>query len=122
MKTTLWLDCSLTGLEIEEKKEELTEATLAKVKAEEALIGETATWKERKRVLESAISSEEEQCRKLANAISTEHEMRHVDCETEIHPPNHLTIRTDTGEVVRSRAPTSEELQMALDMGNDKVN
>lgn len=122
MKTTLWLECKLTGLEIEHKKEELTDATIAKVKAEEALVGEMATWKERKKVLDSAISSQEERCRTLANAIKNENEMRNVDCETEIQPPHHLTIRTDTGEVVRTRAATNEELQMAFDMAGDKVD
>ena len=115
-KLSLWLECHLTALDVNNRQMELTEATLAKVKAEEALVGETATWKARKEVLESAISHQEERCRELANSIKTESEMRNVECHTEIMPPNHLTIRDDTGEIVRSRAATTEELQLELEM------
>jgi hypothetical protein len=113
-KTSLYLECVLTEEEIADRQHGLMESTISKCKAESELVGETAAWAAKKKELEGKISSHATACRTLANAIKTEREMRNVDCIIEIHPPHHLMIRCDTGEVVRTRAATTDELQMAL--------
>jgi hypothetical protein len=112
--TTLYLECTLTEDEIGDRMRDLTTAEIARNAAEVELAGESATWATRKKELQSKVSAASARCRELANAAKTGREMRNVDCKTEIHPPHHLTIRTDTGEVIRTRAATADELQMAL--------
>jgi hypothetical protein len=116
---TLYLECQLSEEEIRERMRELTTAEIARSAAEVELAGETAKWSTHKKELESKISAASSRCRELANAAKTGREMRNVDCVTEIHPPHHQTIRTDTGEVIRTRAATVEELQIALPLSNE---
>ncbi len=112
--TTLYLECVLSAEEIQDRLQRLKTAELSRGAAEDRLHLADDAWKREKKTLESEVSAASANCRELAQVLKTGREMRNVDCLTEIRPPHHLTIRLDTGEVVRTRAATGEELQMIL--------
>lgn len=55
--------------------------------------------------------------------VNNGYEYRNIDCETRYHAPKEnwcMTIRTDTGEIVKERKMTPEEMQEAFDFEADE--
>lgn len=113
-KTKRNLVCELTPEEVKDYSSELARVT-----------SEQERLEDEKRSVTSGYTDKINRCvldmRTLARKISTGQEMREVDCawKFDFKTATAKLSRSDTGEVVETRAMTAEELQEKLPMGKE---
>lgn len=109
-KEVHFLRCDFTELEMKELSAELARGTNELAQAESDKKAVMSQFAERINSRKSEVSS-------LARRIANGYEMRTVNCEVRLHDPKKgsaTVIRTDTGEIVKSRLMTPEESQTEL--------
>lgn len=101
--------CKLDDSEVNARANDLARTFAAR---DEAKAKHTAAVAERK----AAVDLHESRCKELARIVTDRAEHRLVECVEQHAEDTHevLTIRTDTGEVLRRRPMTAEERQPKL--------
>jgi len=109
-----YLPCHLTPKDITARQEELVKLTQDRVDRETGLDHWKADKKEEQKALEGEISSIAGKLARLAKVIREKEEPRKVKVVYYIKAGEVSSVRTDTGEIIGSRAATPVELQMKL--------
>lgn len=105
-RVTLSLRCQLTPDELRERGDRLAELLDERDRIDADLVMARQRAKSEHAAIEPELGD-------LRSQIKTRHELREVDCEVrfDFSDGKAYTVRTDTGEIVRSRALTHDERQ-----------
>jgi hypothetical protein len=109
-KLKLTLFCNFTGEEMDAKGEALSTAYIEYDRVEEQKKTASAEYGDQLKALRGEM-------RQLAGQIRKKGAERAVDCVTQFHTPEvgmKTTIRTDTGEIVKTEPMTNDERQENL--------
>ena len=113
------LPCTLGELEVQERREQLVEESKKREQRELTLARYLDSVKLEKKAHEADVAAAANECSRLVRAIQTRSEYRDVEVFQMLDKTQVLYVRTDTGDVVRTRAATEGELQRALPLEDD---
>ncbi len=114
-KVVMQLPVKLTEDELDARRQSLVEETENGFDLEQSALAEKERAKKAKESIEAAQLLNKAEALKLARVIRLGEEVRGVECQIEVNPPNVVTMRLDNLEIVEMRAATQEELQEAFD-------
>ena len=109
------LKCFLTEAELRTQADTMAQS-LSQIQSLESDL------KSLRKQIESDIAAAEGALNSAVEKFRSGWEMRSIDCEIrkDFETNTVLTVRLDTGEIIRQRAMTAEERQMALELGKEK--
>lgn len=113
----MFLPCLLTEEELAERQGELVQRTKGREAREAAYAAWKSQMKETAKVHEADICHAATECFRLAGVIEAKKESRDVEVRDWLDADGNVrSVRTDTGEIVSTRAATEGERQRSLDL------